>query len=621
VNIVNLDPDLDPVPVELRTWGGIDYWAYWTSDMLAPPLASTVSSVMSLGFTARETLPIVFFGFCICSGVITLTGRMGATYAIPYPVIVRSIFGMYGSYPAIVIRAFVAAMWTAILCVQAGGFLQRCLEAIWPSFINFPNHLPKDAGITSAGLLCFFLYWFGQTALALMPIKKLRILFLVKAVIVPPTFLALFLWAAIVTKGGGPLVTGHYKITSTYMNTAYSALTGLNVIIGLFSSMAVNMPDFGRFSKDGFRGYHQFFALPVIGTLGALTPIFVTSAHSVIWGKFQWYMPDVIADFDSRAAKFFVAFSFMLATIGNQIAAGTYPFSNDVSGLCPKYINIFRATVIISVFCVACTPWNIINNASGLLSFLSGYSCLMGPLAGTMVTDYYIIKKQKLNIHELYKDHGIYHYTHGVNWRAMVSFVVGFAPLMPGFAKSIQIDLNVGQAWKVSSFLPSSESTFTKQEKTALHFRLVIRIFYLIVRLLLYLHIHIFPNERSSRSCCLPTPDWGCVPRLWRGELREGPWCAGDNRRERYGLEAGHGSRNIASFLFSVAVTDIICYTIYDGILDNGKLRDTFLTNIHLHVTIFWELRGICGEGAAGGNYQIQPLISNSQPLIDASII
>jgi NCS1 family nucleobase:cation symporter-1 len=113
--------------------------------MLAPPLASTVSSVISLGFTARQTIPIVFFGFLICSFVITATGKMGATYAVPYPVIVRSVFGMYGSYPAICIRAFVALMWTAILTVQAGAFLQCMIEAIWPSFINFPNHLPANA--------------------------------------------------------------------------------------------------------------------------------------------------------------------------------------------------------------------------------------------------------------------------------------------------------------------------------------------------------------------------------------------------------------------------------------------------------------------------------------------
>ncbi|KAL9625864.1 MAG: hypothetical protein Q9160_000184 [Pyrenula sp. 1 TL-2023] len=393
---------------------------------------------MSLGFTARETIPIVFFGFAICSVVVTLTGKMGATYNVPFPVIVRSTFGMYGSYVAICIRAFVAAMWTAILCVQAGAFLQCCLEAIWPSFINFPNHLPEDAGITSAGLLCFSLYWCVQTILALMPISKLRVLFWVKGIIVPPTFLALFLWAVVVTHGGGELVTGKMKLTSSYMNTAYSALTGLN--------------DFGRFSKNRLAGYHQFFALPVIGTLGALTPIFVTSAHSHIWGEFEWYMPAVIGKFDSRAAKFFTGFSFMLATIGNQIAAGTYPFSNDICGICPKYINIFRATLLISIFCFVSTPWNIIKNAAGLLAFLSGYSCLMGPLAGTMVCDYYIIKKRKLDVHELYRDHGIYWYWHGINWRAFVAFTGGFAALLPGFAKSIKNSLDVGGAWKIYAF-------------------------------------------------------------------------------------------------------------------------------------------------------------------------
>ncbi|KAI5799062.1 permease for cytosine/purines, uracil, thiamine, allantoin-domain-containing protein [Geopyxis carbonaria] len=443
--------DLDPVVPALQTWGGLDYWAYWCSDMLAPPLAATVSTVMSLGFTARETVPIVFFGFAICSVVVTLTGKMGARYHVAYPVIVRSSFGMVGSYGAIVIRAFVALMWTAILCVQAGGFLQNCIEAIWPSFKTFPNKLPPGAGIDSAGLLCFMLYWCLQTVLCLMPISKLRLLFLAKAIIVPPTFLALFLWAVIVTKGGGPLVKGEMELT-TPMGPAYSALTGLNVIIGLFSSMAVNMPDFGRFSKNRLAGGHQFLALPIIGTLGALTPIFVTSAHSQLWGEFEWYMPAVIAKFDSRAAKFFTGASFILATIGNQIAAGSFPFSNDISGIAPRYINIFRGTLFISLFCVVSTPWNIIKNAAGLLSFLSGYSCLMGPLAGVMVTDYYILRQCKLDVGDLYRADGRYWYTYGVNWRAYAAFVIGFAPTMPGFARSIKPTLDVGGAWKIYTF-------------------------------------------------------------------------------------------------------------------------------------------------------------------------
>ncbi|KAK4939423.1 hypothetical protein LTR10_020320 [Elasticomyces elasticus] len=447
------NPDLDPIKPEDRTWGALDYWAYWCSDLLAPPLASTISAVMSLGFTARQTIPITFCGFLLCSGALTLTGKIGATYHIPFPVLVRSIFGMYGSYPVIVLRAFVAAMWTALLCVQAGDFLDNCITAIWPSFANFPNHLPENAGITSASLLCFMLYWIFQTILACMPIRKLRLLFLIKGIIVPPTFAALFLWGAIVTHGGGPLVTGPTKMTSPYMNTAYSALTALNSIIGLFSSMAVNFADFSRFSKNNLAGYNQVFALPIIGTLGALCPIFVTAAHSYQHGTFQWYMPAVIAQFDSRAAKFFTAFSFILATIGNQVAAGTYPFSNDVSGLCPKYINIFRATLIISVFCVVSNPWQIIKNASGLLAFLSGYSMFMGAICGVVCCHYYIIVKKKLNIHEMYNGDGIYRYNKiGVNWRAFFAFFVAIAPLVPGFAKSINNNLNVGNVWQVYTF-------------------------------------------------------------------------------------------------------------------------------------------------------------------------
>jgi NCS1 family nucleobase:cation symporter-1 len=83
----------------------------------------------------------------------------------------------------------------------------------------------------------------------------------------------------------------------------------------------------------------------------------------------------------------------------------------------------------------------------------------MGPLAGVMVSDYYLIKKQKLDVHELYRDRGIYWYDHGFNWRAFAAFVVGFGPLMPGFAKSINTTLDVGGAWKVSMNLYDFHST------------------------------------------------------------------------------------------------------------------------------------------------------------------
>lgn len=148
-------------------------------------------------------------------------------------------------------------------------------------------------------------------------------------------------------------------------------------------------------------------------------------------------MPAVIEDFDSLAAKFFVAFPFMLAAIDNPIAAGTYPLSNDATGLCPNYINISSVTIIVSVFYVICTPWSIIENTAGPLGFRSSYPCVVGLMAVVMVVDFYLFKKRKFNIYELYEDNGINHYSHGTNGRGFAAFGIGFMPLIPSFAKRI----------------------------------------------------------------------------------------------------------------------------------------------------------------------------------------
>jgi len=127
----------------------------------------------------------------------------------------------------------------------------------------------------------------------------------------------------------------------------------------------------------------------------------------------------------------------LIATLGNQIAAGSFPFGNDISGIFPQYINIRRAAVLMSIFCLASCPWDIIANAGALLSFLSGYSCFMGPLAGVMCSDYYLVRRGKLDIKAMYDPYGLYRYTGGWNWRGYVAFFVPVAVLLPGLAHSI----------------------------------------------------------------------------------------------------------------------------------------------------------------------------------------
>lgn len=132
-----------------------------------------------------------------------------------------------------------------------------------------------------------------------------------------------------------------------------------------------------------------------------------------------------------------------IATMGNQIAAGSYPFGNDISALAPRFVNIRRAALFMAVFCIASNPWQIIVKGTQLLAFLSGYACLMGPIAGILVSDFYLVRKMKLDIRAMYNPHGRYRYFHGWNWRAWLVFSIAVGPILPGFAQSINPDLNI----------------------------------------------------------------------------------------------------------------------------------------------------------------------------------
>ena len=59
------------------------------------------------------------------------------------------------------------------------------LTAIWPSVATLPNHLPASAGLTTANMISYFIYWLIQFPILLNPIHKLKYLFWVKTVLTP----------------------------------------------------------------------------------------------------------------------------------------------------------------------------------------------------------------------------------------------------------------------------------------------------------------------------------------------------------------------------------------------------------------------------------------------------
>ena len=136
--------------------------------------------------------------------------------------------------------------------------------------------------------------------------------------------------------------------------------------------------------------------------------------------------------------------------------------------LVTSYINIRRGAYIGLILSIAMCPWQLLSSAATFISVLSAYSVFLGPMVGIMVCDCeypgirdsprfilmcdhsidWILRNRRVKLSDLYhpRKEGLYHYWHGVNWRAFISWTVGWAYLIPGFAHAVTPSVVVPQA-------------------------------------------------------------------------------------------------------------------------------------------------------------------------------
>jgi NCS1 family nucleobase:cation symporter-1 len=152
--------------------------------------------------------------------------------------------------------------------------------------------------------------------------------------------------------------------------------------------------------------------------------------------QLTWNPLQVAVLWQNRAAQFFAALCWAFAVIGTNISANSVSFSNDLSLWFPRWINARRGAYVCCVLSIAATPWNIQYSAASFSAFLGGYALFLGPIAGIMMADFWILRHRHLNLPALYQHPDIYSFSHGFNFRAFVAFAAGVAPNLPGLAKA-----------------------------------------------------------------------------------------------------------------------------------------------------------------------------------------
>ncbi|KAI1647019.1 permease for cytosine/purines, uracil, thiamine, allantoin-domain-containing protein [Daldinia loculata] len=433
--------DMDPTPIEDQTWNTWTILAYWATDTINLATWQTASAILAVGLSWREAIPIMIVGtFCVAVPLV-LNGAIGAKLHVPFSVIATSSFGYYLRYFCIVSRAILAMFWLGIQGANGAQCITIMLRAWAPSYNDIPNQLSQSAGITTQGMLSYFLFWIIQLPLLLIHPTKLRPLFWVKLLAAPVAAIATMGWCITRAGGGGDIFA--LRATADEQQYVWLWLTCMSSVAGQWSTLAVNIPDFTRYAKSARGQYIQLLAMPIIFTLCGVLGIVTTSASKVFSGDYLWNPLDIIAiwlDYGSggRCAAFFAALAWYIAQVGTNITANSISAANDLTVLLPRWINIRRGCVVAAlVGGWALVPWKILSSAQTFLAFMSGYAVFLGPIAGVMASDYWLVKKRQIDIPSLYDPYGRYRYVGGCNWRAAVAFIVPVAPLLPGLALSI----------------------------------------------------------------------------------------------------------------------------------------------------------------------------------------
>src|SRR5947209_9882886 len=415
--------DLAPVDAAHRTWSTYNYAALWVSMSVNILTYMLAASLIQGGMDWKQAVLTVFIGNTIVLAPMLLNSHPGAKYGIPFPVLARASFGVLGANIAAVLRALVACGWFGIQSWIGGEAINTLLGTIWPAW--------RDYSYGTA--ICFLAFWAINVLVIIKGIEYIRFLQGISAPVLLGVGLLLLGWAYIKAGGFGPMLSApsQFASTSDFLKFLVPALNGA---VGFWSTVSLNIPDFTRFAKDA-RGQAigQAIALPLTMTLYAFIGVAVTSATVVIYGTAISDPIQLLSRFHSPVAVIISLVAIVLATLNVNIGANIVSPANDFSNLWPRKISFKLGGVITCFVGVAMMPWKLLaNHRTFIFGWLGGYAAILGPVAGIMICDYFLIRRKQLVVNELYLRGGEYEYSRGFNWRAIGALCIGSAVALIG---------------------------------------------------------------------------------------------------------------------------------------------------------------------------------------------
>lgn len=428
-----INEDLRPTTDAERTWSKWHIAALWVGMAVCIPTYMLAGGIMGAGASLGTATLAVAIGNLVVLIPLVLNAHPGTKYGIPFPVLLRSSFGVLGANIPAMMRALVACGWFGINTYFGGIAVHALAGLMLPDSLTLPNFLPDFLGITTGMLVAYLVFWGIQVFIIVRGMDMLKRLETLAAPFLLIIGVALFVWAWVKVGNLGDMLGDS---SAAKLGATDALIIGINGAVAFWGTLALNIPDFARYArsqKDQIVG--QAIALPPTMTLYAFIGAAVTNATIIIFGTAIGDPVQLMAKIGGGPmVALFSMFALGLATISTNLAANIVSPANDISNLAPHKISFRKGAIIAASFSFVYMPWKL---AGDVMNWLGAYGAVLGAVGGVMIADYYLVRKTELVVDELYERQGRYEYMGGFNPIALGALAIGVAVNLPGILQTL----------------------------------------------------------------------------------------------------------------------------------------------------------------------------------------
>lgn len=433
----------DLAPAKERRWGAFSIFNVWTSDVHSLWGYYLAASLFLLCGSFLNFLIAIGISSLIIFAIMNLVGYAGVKTGVPYPVLARASFGVWGANIPALVRAIVACFWYGAQTAAASWAIVALLTRS-DAIMEFHQTTPL-LGHSALDVICFLVVWALQLLIIQNGMETVRKF---QDWAGPAVWIAmLVLSIGLCIKAGGFSFTHGIPQDVLLEKTKDAGVPGtpgsLSALMAVgatwityFAALYLNFCDFARYAPNkAVVRKGNLWGLPVNLILFSLVAGVTTIAAYQVYGEVLLHPEQISAKFDSWFLALLAAMTFAVATLGINVVANFVSPAFDFSNVFPQKISFKGGgyiTAIIALLLYPFAPWE--GNAA---VFVGAIGAVMGPLLGIILVDYYLIAKGRINVEDLYREDGVYKYRGGWNPAALIATIIGalFSSILPNFTQ------------------------------------------------------------------------------------------------------------------------------------------------------------------------------------------